>query len=224
MSDGADQITREIVAWAHALLPQLAVATQPLNAGAPQSGVDIRLIGLAPRQSPRTANPPITVDLDYLVTVRTDDAYAEQNALGELLFAAADRSDFEIVTARAASAICAELGIPVAAGFVIRTAMSRMRAARKVPLVREPLVVESAEIGVVEGTVLGPGDIPIADAVVSLPGIGHEARTDARGRFRIVGAPQEHGGIKLNVKARGAELNGAATPGKRVVLRLPLEV
>lgn len=224
MSDGADQITREIVAWAHALLPGLAVASQPVHAAARGVGIDIRLIGLSPRQPPRTANPPLTIDLDYLVTVQIDDAYAEQKALGELLFAAADRSDFEIVTTRTAAAICAELGIPVAAGLVIRTAMLRERVPKKVPLVREPLRVEDAAIGIVEGEVLGPGDIPIANAVVSLPGIGREVRTDAKGRFRIAGAPQEHGGIKLNVKARGVELNGAAMPGKRVVLRLPLEV
>lgn len=224
MSGGVDQITREVVTWAKAVVPGLEVAAHPLRDDARTEGVDIRLVAVSPRQTPRTANPPVTIDLDYLVTVRMDDAFAEQNALGELLFATADRSDFDVLTSQPAAAICADLGVPVAAGFVIRVALIRERERKKVPLVREPMRVDTTPIGIIEGQVLGPGDVPVANAIVSLPGIGHEARTDAKGRFAITGAPQETGGVALTVRARGVEMNGEATPGQPVVLHLPLEV
>lgn len=213
-----------IVTWAKAVAPELEVVAHSLRDDARSTGVDIRLVAVSPRQTPRTANPPVTIDLDYLVTVQMKDAFAEQNALGELLFATAERSDFEVLTARPAAAICADLGIPVAAGFVIRVALIRERERKKVPLVREPMRVNTSPIGTIAGQVLGPGDIPIANAIVSLPGIGHEARTDAKGQFAITGAPQDAGGVALTVRARGVEMNGEATPGQRVVLRLPLEV
>ncbi len=224
MSGGADEITRDIVTWARAVVPELDVAARPLRDEARGAGVDIRLVGLSPRQTPRTSNPPAAIDLDYLITVQMDDAFAEQKALGELLFASAERSDFDVVPTRSAAAICADLGIPVAAGFVVRIVLVRERERGAAPLVREPMRVDTAAIGVVEGQVLGPGDVPVANAVVSLPGSGREVRTNARGQFRITGAPHNDRGTALNVRARGVETTVEATPGQHVVLRLPLEV
>ncbi len=47
--------------------------------------------------------------------------------------------------------------------------------------------VEQVALGVVEGVVSGPGDIPISGAVVTATGAAREARTDHNGRFRIAG-------------------------------------
>lgn len=224
MPDAADKVTREIVDWAKSVLPKIDVSTQPLEADAEARGVDVRLIALTPRQGARTNNPPLVINLDYLITVRLEDAYSEQNALTELLFAAIERHDFEIIAERPAVELCAELGAPVAAGFVIRKPLLREREARKVPRVREPLRVNYADLGVVEGAVFGPGDVPIANAIVSIPGFDGQTRTDAHGRFRIAGVPQLSGGIKFNVKARAVELDSKALPGQLVIVHLPLEV
>jgi hypothetical protein len=220
----ADDIARDLVAWARAVLPEAVINSKPLSLRERDAGVDIRLVGLAPRPAPRTTNPPITIDLDFVVTVQLADAFAEQRALGELLLAASDRSEFEIVAGRSAAEICVALGIPVAAGFVLRTPLTRTREAKTAPLVRFPLKVDTAELSVVEGIVTGPGAIPIFGAVVTVTDIGRQGRTDAHGRFRIAGAPRDENGIKLNVKARGVELDATAMPGQSVVLRLPLEV
>lgn len=224
MTATAEDITHDLIAWAGAILPKTAIAAKPLNAHQRDNGVDIRLIALSPRPAQRTSHPPIVIDLDYLITVQMDDAFAEQHMLAELLLAAADRSDFEIVSARSAAETCTALGIPIAAGFTLRTSLTRARDAKIAPLVRFPLKVDTAELGIVEGTVIGPGAIPIAGAVVTIPGVGRQARTDAHGRFRIAGAPKNEKGIPINVKARGVELDTAAIPGQNVVLRLPLEV
>jgi hypothetical protein len=200
------------------------IASKPLGARERGKGVDVRLLALAPRPALRAANPPNVLDLDYLVTVSLDDAAAEQYALAELTLAAADRSDFEIVSTRSAADTCAALGIPVAAGFILRTPLMRERAVKTAPLVRFPLKVESGDVGVVEGSVLGPNDVPIAGAVVTIPGLGRNARTDAYGRFRFAAALRDPAGIKLNVKARGVEIDASAKPGESVVVRLPLEV
>lgn len=218
----ADDVARNLLAWANTVLPKMPAAAKPLGTHERAAGIDIRLIGLQPRPAPRTANPPNIVDLDFLVTVQMSDAFDEEHALAELLLAAADHSDFEIVAGRPAAEICAALGIPVAAGFVVRTPLSRTREIKPAPLVRFPLQVENVPLGVVEGLVTGPGDVPIAGAVVT--GAGRETRTDRNGRFRIAGVPREKAGVKLNVKARGVELDAAAVPGQNVVLQLPLEV
>jgi hypothetical protein len=224
LSDSAEAITREILDWAGAVLPGSIVVTRPLGARERGVGVDVRLLALTPRPAPRIANPPNVLDLDYLVTVSLGDANAEQNALAELVLAAVDRSDFEIVGTRSAADTCAALGIPVAAGFLLRTPLMRGRAAKTAPLVRFPLKVTSGDICVVEGSVLGPNDVPVAGAVVTMPGLGREARTDTHGRFRFPAALRDPNGIKLNVRARGVELDASAMPGENVVVHLPLEV
>jgi carboxypeptidase family protein len=220
----ADDIGRDLVAWAGSVLPKTQAAAKPLGARERVPGVDIRLLGLAPKAQPRTHNPPDIVDLDFLVTVQLADAYEEERALAELLLAAAERSDFEIVAGRTAAELCATLGIPVAAGFVVRTPLARERERRRAPLVRFPLIVEAADLTVLEGIVTGPGDVPIAGAHVTVKGLDKDARTDRDGRFVIRGVPREKDGLALNVKARGVELDAPAVPGQTVVLHLPLEV
>jgi hypothetical protein len=220
----ADDIGRDLVAWAKTVLPDAPSAAQPLGTRARSPGVDVRLLGLAPKAQPRSANPPAAVDLDFLVTLQLADAFEEERALAELLLAAMERSDFEIVGGRSAAETCAALGIPVAAGFVVRTPLIRERERRRAPLVRFPLIVEAMDLAVIEGIVTGPGDVPIAGAHVTVHGLDKDARTGPDGRFVIRGVPHEKDGLKLNVKARGVELDAAAIPGQNVVLHLPLEV
>ena len=224
MTGTADDITRDLVAWAGTVLPNTKITSMPLGAREREKGVDIRMIGLAPRPAPRTPNPTSVINLDYLITAQMDDPLVEQNALAELLLAAAGRSDFEIVAGRPAAETCVALGIPAAAGFVLRTSLTRTREPEAKPLVRFPLKVGTAELGAVEGTVVGPGATPIAGAVVAVPGLRLEARTDAHGRFRIAPVPRDQTQVKLTVKARGVAIDAAAIPGENVVLRLPFEV
>jgi hypothetical protein len=185
--------------------------------------VDIRLIRATPRPVARTSEPPVILDLDYLVTVQMEDAAAEQHALVELMFAALERHDSEIVTDPGITELCTSLGIPVAAGFVLRTPLVRVPARHAAKRVRAPLVVQSAEMGVIEGHVVGPQDIPIAGAVISAAGLSSTARSDHDGRFRLVGMPKTETGVALTARARGAETYGVGVAGKPVILRLALE-
>ncbi|HWA89866.1 MAG TPA: carboxypeptidase-like regulatory domain-containing protein [Rhizomicrobium sp.] len=220
----ADDVARDLLAWAGTVLPKIPASARPLGARERGAGIDVRLMGLAPRPSPRATNPPSTIDLDFLVTVQMSDAFDEERALAELLLAVAERSDFEILPGRPAAEICAALGIPVAAGFVLRAPLTRAREIKPAPLVRFPLQVDAAGLGAVEGIVTGPGDVPIAGAVVTLAGGGRETRSDRNGRFRLAGLPRETSGVKLHVRARGVEIDASAMPGTNVVLKLPLEV
>lgn len=220
----ADDIARDLLAWVASVTPKIPAAAKPLGTRERAAGIDIRLIGLAPKPAPRAPNPPDAVDLDFLVTVQMADAFDEQNALAELLLSAVQRSDVEIVAGRSGAELCAALGIPVAAGFVLRTPLVRARDVKPAPLVKFPLQVEPVRLSVVQGIVTGPGDVPIAGAVVSVADGMREARTGHDGRFRIAGLPQQKAQIKLNVRARGVELDAAAVPGQDVVLKLPLEV
>ncbi len=225
MAEGLEETTRELVGWAQDVLPGRAVAARSLGDRESQDGVDIRLVGLAPRPTPRAASPSpsLTLAADYLLTVRAVDAVAEQTGIMELMLAAMEYEHAELATDRDVPRLCVDLGLPPALGLVLRATISRRRPAVRAPLVRFPLKVTSGELGVLQGSVLGPGDTPVAGAVVRAEGVDRAAQTDAFGRFRLYG-PVGGAVVRLNVRARGVEIDGEVEAGLPVILRLPLEI
>jgi hypothetical protein len=176
---------------------------------------------------PRSAAPPLTLTADYLITVRAADPIVEQTGRDGIVVrgdgARRDRGGFGPRRAE----ICADLDLPPGLGFVLRATVSiaRRRAAARAPLVRFPLTIASGELGVLQGSVLGPGDTPVAGAVVRVEGVDRTVQTDAFGRFRLhgpVGAKNKP--VRLNVRARGVEIDSEVETGSPVILRLPLEI
>jgi hypothetical protein len=218
----ADQITHALIDWIGVVLPGVNVSARSLAAHEREDGVDVRLAGLSPRAPPRVPAPPSIVELEYLITLRMSDVFNEQRLLADLLLAAIDQPEYEIVTARSAAELCVTLGIPPATGFVLKTPLLRPRVVKRAPLVRFPLQVHTADLCVLEGKLLGPGDVPIAGAVISTN--DRLSRTDANGNFHIPGVPDDGKAVALHVRARGIEAQMTAAIGEFNVLRLALEV
>jgi hypothetical protein len=217
-------VTSDLVSWIESILPDASTTSRPLGEKERKAGIDVRLVRAAPRAVPRTAERPSIVDLDYLITAQMPDAASEQNAIVELLFAAMERKDFEIINEGRIADLCTALGLPIAAGFLLRTCVVRQPKPQRVQRVREPLIVHTAALGVVEGRVVGAEDIPVANALVSAVGLNRSVQTDRGGFFRMAGVPGGSTSVALTASARGFEVQGVATAGRPVVLRLPLEV
>jgi hypothetical protein len=227
MAEGLEETTRELIGWTQEVLPGRAVVARSLSDRDCGEGVDLRLIGLAPHAAPRAASPPLILTVDYLLTVRAADPIVEQTGAVRLLFAAMEHDETEVVLDRDALKLCADLSLPPGPGFVLRTMVSiaRSRPAERAGLVRFPLNIVSGELGVLQGSVLGPGDTPVAGAVVRLEGLDRSAQTDAFGRFRLHGPVGGKGRpVRLNVRARGVEMDSEVETGSPVILRLPLEI
>jgi hypothetical protein len=222
MTGAVDDTTAGLAAWIGGVLPGAAVCVQSLGGTPRGAGVDLRLLRAAPRPLARTADAPLVADLDYLATVQLADAAAEQTAVVELLFAAMQRQDLEVLAGEDVVGLCAALGVAPAPGFVLRTPLVRERAAKERPLVRRPMVILTSDLGVISGQVLGPADTPVAGASVQAVGLDRFARTDRDGRFQIGAAPGA-APVRLVARARGVEIESAATAGEAVILRLPLE-
>jgi hypothetical protein len=133
--------------------------------------------------------------------VRAADPIVEQTGIMELMLAAMEHEHAEVATDRDTLKLCVDLGLPPALGFVLRAMFSSPSSGGcRAPLVRFPLTVAAGELGVLQGSVLGPGDTPVAGAVVRAEGVDRTAQTDAFGRFRLYGpvgegrrAPQRPG-------------------------------
>jgi hypothetical protein len=223
VAETANELTAELLAWMGSVLPDVPAVAQPLGLRERKPGIDLRLVRAAPRPTPRTSDPPALVDVDYLITVQLPDAAAEQRAIVELLFAVADRAQSEVVPDQNVAELCGMLGIPVGPGFILRAPLVRAPQAKMAPRVRGPVIVHSSELGMIAGTVVGPGDIPVAGAAVSARGLNRSVSTDRNGQFKFVSAPGGTSGVRLVARARGVEVEGTAVAGQTVTLRLPLE-
>lgn len=222
MSRHADEVTQGLVDWVRRQNPDIRVDAQPIGRETDQDGIDIRLIGLTPRFEPRQRDRiEHSVALDYLVAVRFADPLAEHRSLAEIAFAAMETAGYEIVADRSAADACAAIGLRPSAGIVLRAQARLSRELPRAPLVREPAITRLVPLGHVEGVVVGPGNIPIAGAFITLEGDARAAVTGPDGRFRFAtpaGTP-----VHITARARSTEAAVSAEPGDPAVIQLPLE-
>ena len=72
---------------------------------------------------------------------------------------------------------------------------------------KEPIIVHEVATTRLQGQILGPGDIPLVNARVELPGLRHTTYTDMEGRFSFATVPETSGSRVLRVAAKGREFN-----------------
>jgi hypothetical protein len=143
--------------------------------------------------------------------------------LGALLFAAMGEPGLEVAFDTAPGGLWAASGTPPRASFTLVTRVRVEPDARPAPLVRNPLTVREAPLHPLAGVVLGPGDVPIADAFIRVPALSVSTRSDAKGRFQFAALPSGTP-TDLLVRAKASEFpfTIASTPDQPVVLRLAL--
>ena len=127
MAWSADEITTQILEWAMSVLPETPGNAPALNSNLRKSGIDLRLVRVTPRPSPKGATAPFVLDLEYLLTLQMHDAASEQHALSELMFAALANRSFEVEGGREVERVCQMLGMPVAPGFILRAPLARQQ-------------------------------------------------------------------------------------------------
>jgi hypothetical protein len=162
-----------------------------------------------------------TLALDYLISIRADDPLAEHRLVAELAFAIMDMADYELVADQSAAQACLASGLGPTAGLVIRSHARRVDDIAQAPLVREPAIMRVAPLGFVDGIVLGPGDLPIPGATVTLGDGDRSAVTGPDGRFRF--ASPADAPVQVAARAHGRANATAAAAGKPAVIKLPLE-
>jgi len=155
--------------------------------------------------------PPLHLTLRYLITVRMDDPHEAHRLLGDLLFAAMEHPTFEVEPGSPPLALWVALGAVVRPAFVLRLPLRRERPQAAVSRVRTPLIVRGTAAVPLHGVVLGPGDAPVADALVEMPALRYTRRTDTHGRFVFPNVPAGTPSPDMRIEAKGYELRARAT-------------
>jgi len=191
------------VVGARAQVALTAPADQHRGAGVSLFLMD--LVSLPPMRGQRRA--PLQLALRYLVTAWAEDAAAEHRLLGELVAAAMQEEDFEVVLAPTSPQTWLALGAAPRPAFVLQVPVRQARPEPAPPRVRGPLVVQGVALAPLSGVVLGPGDVPVANARVEVPSADAVAETDPLGRFRFPALPVEPRQKQVRVRARGREID-----------------
>jgi hypothetical protein len=171
-------------------------------------GVNLYLIELKDKPPLRTMKrPPQQLLLRYLVTTWADRPEDAHHLLGQIVFAAMDNPEFEIDLNPVSIDAWRAFDTAPQPSFLLGVTLQRLRIEPKERIVREPLIVKLSPFTSLHGIVLGPGDVPLAEARVEIPGLRLETRTDYQGRFRFSMVPSEPAEKRLEINARGRKLS-----------------
>lgn len=200
-----DEIDQQLVAWVDTVTPGANVS---LGTPSEAASADVSLYLFELRDLPPArgdVRPPQQVQLGYLVTTGGDDVAQAHRRLGQLLFAAAGNPDYEVRYPDGMGAFWSAAGVPPRPGFVLAVTLRQDQDLAPAPPVRSALKIQSAGAQVLEGIVLGPGDVQVADAFVEVPSLGLATRSDSRGRFHFAAVPSGADALALRVRAKAQE-------------------
>ena len=218
----ANKVTEELLAWITLQVPKVSVAATAVGQPREGPGIALALVRAVPCAIPLSLDRKRAVlALDYLVTVSLSDPLAEHSAVASLAFAALESPDIEIAVDYPVSEACRAIGLAPSAGLVLRTEARRERVLARAPLVRELPIVSVGLLAQAEGTVIGPNNIPIAGAIVTLDGSNRQVTTGPDGRFRF--AVPEGTRPHITARARSREITSTLTPDTPSLIPLPME-
>jgi hypothetical protein len=198
---------RKLTEWVRSVVGDVVVSLDPPGTGEPGSGVSLYLLEMLDHLGGRvdTADPPVRLDLRYLVTTWAEEPSEAHRLLGALLTAARmDGADFEAVLERLPAEAWTALGTRPQPSFLLRVPVSQPRPARPTKLVLGPLEVQTSGMAPLTGLILGPGDVPMVGAQVRVAGQNLQVLTDSRGAFQFpaVGTHPPPDALVIQVKGR----------------------
>lgn len=135
---------------------------------------------------------PLQLVLHYLVTTHGPDLAQAHRLLWDLTVSSVARSQTDGWTVDFTplpDSVWAAFAVPPQPSLGLGIPVRHEWDQPEIPIVSEPVQVESSPITTLIGKVVGPGDVPIANARLELPSLGLTTVTNAEGQFRFVSVP-----------------------------------
>jgi hypothetical protein len=199
-------IDARMATWAGEHERGVQTSFDPPAEGRAGEGVCIYLMEVAPRPDERRDGARrLRASLRYLISTWAEKTERAHELLGDLLLAALQEPEFEVELESVHIDAWTAFRVPPRPSFVVRVPLGQDLQRPAAKLVRQPLAVRASGIVSLNGTVLGPDDVPMAGASVELPALQLSTLTDWKGRFTLPAVPAEPAPKELLVKARGLE-------------------
>jgi len=203
MSIPVDQLIKE---WATSVLPGIPVSLA--TPAAQNSGRGVSFYLMEVRNSPThltSRAAPLELSLRYLVTSWAETPEEAHQILTDLAFAALANRDVQVELDAVSMETWTALGVPPSPSFVVRVPLRQARTEPPTKMVRERLKLSPTTLVPFHGLIVGPGEIPLANSLIDIPGMRLSTQSDYRGQFHFVAVPSE-GSKTIRVRAKGREL------------------
>ena len=203
-----EEIDQRLSEWIVSVLSEdIEVSLRPPADMGDKKTVGLYLKDILPSAPTRgTRRPPLQVLLRYLVTAWSKSPKEAHHVLGQLLFAAMEHADYEVDLEPIPAQVWTAFGTIPMPAFMLRLPLRVERPEKPVQLIRSPIEVQQSPLVRVEGMVMGPDEIPLANARVELSTHNLVALTDVKGRFIFPTVPTKPTLKKVRILARGREL------------------
>jgi hypothetical protein len=159
---------------------------------------------------------PLQFTLRYLVTASHEDPLTAHRLLGLLLVAASDHKELEVELEPLPAEAWHAFGVPPQPAFLLHAPLKKDRPESPAKQVLKSVEIIKRPMASLTGLLLGPKDIPIANARIELVGCDAKATTDSKGRFRfdaISAVPQAR---RLRIYTKGRTLMAGTPPQSEV--------
>ena len=217
-----DEVDQQVAGWVEEVLPGVSVTLDGPAAATADVGLhlfEIAELPLARAEEQRL----LQVRLGYLVTTSGADVALAHKRLAGLLFAAMTHHDYGVRFPGDLAEFWSATGVPPRAGFILTVPLRQPVETAPVPSVQGPLRIEGVRTQAIEGVVLGPGDVPISDALIEIPSLALTTRSDTRGRFHFAAIPAgPKQKLRVHAKAREFPFTIDSSKPSPFVLRLDL--
>lgn len=193
-----DWVGTVLTGTAVSLLPPLDQTAEPL--------VGLYLLDLHP--SPPAKGPrrrPLQILLRYLVTTSAQQPEEAHSMLYSLVFAAMEEPGFEVDLEPVSPSLWTAFGSLPRPAFMLRLPLRLARPQEEVKFIQAPIEMQHSPMAGMGGVLMGPDDIPIANARVELPAQHLTTRSDAHGRFWFAAVPAKPTVKHFRIQARGRD-------------------
>ncbi len=201
-------VNQNLASWVDSTIPNLELTFQAPGDRDGNDGVSLYLMEFLPAVVTTAAAKKRAhqFQLRYLVSSWGDDAGQAQQNLSTLIFSAMENPDFQIDLEPISSQLWLAFGITPRPAFLLQLPLTLKRKEYLAPIIRYPLEIQQSSIVSLQGVVLGPEDIPVAQAKVEIPAYQLNTTTDSNGRFKFNTVPETPVIKKLKIKARNRVL------------------
>jgi hypothetical protein len=209
MFDAADE---QVGRWVREILPDAELRLTPPAQQGDSPVVHLYLTEIRTAPAVRhDRRPPLTVGLCYLVVVSSQDPLQAHRWLGQLLFAAMENKRFEVDLQAITDDTWRAFGLVPQPAFLLRLPFSLDRPHEYQRVTKQP-TIRAVPAVAFTGILIGPDEVPIAGARVTLAELGLNTTTDKDGRFRFAAVAPSSQPKRLRIHARGLEMETLAVP------------
>ncbi|HET6211412.1 MAG TPA: carboxypeptidase-like regulatory domain-containing protein [Micromonosporaceae bacterium] len=160
---------------------------------------------------------PLRLRARYLVAA-DGPAQAAAGLLDLVLQAAARDDAYHVVFEPVPAEVWLAASMAPRAALQFDVPIQVHRVTPDAPRVRAPIQVDMAPLRALQGSVLGPGGVPLADISVTVEGGPAATRTDDKGNFVLAGVPATATTLVLSGKGLRLRAEVPEAPGEPVVI------